>query len=54
MAPAKKSPTWLKDLLEPEYEDMKALARAVLKEAEQLYGAGDDMTVLTVRVEERL
>ncbi len=45
---------WLKDLLEPDYEDMKALARAVLKEAEQLYGAGDDMTVLTVRVEERL
>ena len=45
---------WLKDMLEPEYEDMKALARSVLKEAEQLYGANDDMTVVTVRVEERV
>ena len=32
---------------------MKALARAVLKEAEKLYGADDDMTVVAVRVEER-
>ena len=40
-------------MLDTEYEDMKALARAVLKEAEKLYGAADDMTVITVRVEER-
>ena len=46
--------SWLKAMLETEYEDMKALARAVLKEAEQLYGVTDDMTVVTVRVEERL
>ena len=32
---------------------MKSLARAVLKQAEELYGALDDMTVVTVRVEER-
>ncbi|MBR1456250.1 MAG: SpoIIE family protein phosphatase, partial [Oscillospiraceae bacterium] len=44
---------WLKATLESDYEDMKALARAVLKEAERLYGAGDDMTVVTVRVEAR-
>ena len=45
---------WLKDLLEPESDDMKDLARSVLKKAESLYGAGDDMTVITVRVEERV
>ena len=44
---------WLKGLLMKEGEDMKALARDVLKEAERLYGADDDMTVVTVRVEER-
>ena len=36
------------------FEDMKALARATLKESEKLYGVNDDMTVITVRVEERL
>ena len=44
---------WLKAMLETDYEDMKALARAVLKEAEKRYGVTDDMTVLTIRVEER-
>ena len=45
--------SWLKAMLESDTDDMKALARAVLKQAEKLYGAGDDMTVLTIRVEER-
>ena len=44
---------WLKELLNKELSDMKLLARAVLKEAEKLYGTSDDMTVVTVRVEER-
>ena len=45
---------WLKELLLRGWEDMKELARTVLKESEKLYGAYDDMTVVTVRVEERL
>ena len=44
---------WLKALLLRGFDDMKALARSVLKEAESQYGATDDMTVVTVRVEER-
>lgn len=44
---------WLRDLLEKAGDDMKALARLTVKEAEKLYGASDDMTVVTVRVEER-
>ena len=44
---------WLKNLLLQGFDDMKGLARAVLKQAEELYGALDDMTVVTVRVEER-
>ena len=36
------------------FDDMKALARSTLKEAEKVYGANDDMTVVTVRVEERV
>ena len=44
---------WIKSLLGGEYTDMKSLARGVLREAEKLYGAGDDMTVVTLRVEER-
>ena len=44
---------WLKALLNGEQDDMKALARALLREAQNRYGAGDDMTVVTVRVEER-
>ena len=44
---------WIKALLNRGFEDMKALARTTLKEAEKLYGANDDMTVVTVRVEER-
>lgn len=44
---------WLKSLMLRSGEDMKALASAALKEAERLYGANDDMTVVTVRVEER-
>ncbi len=44
---------WLKEILAQEHTDMKSLARTVLREAEKLYGAGDDMTVLALRVEER-
>ena len=44
---------WLRELLQKELPDMKTLAKSVLREAERLYGSGDDMTVLTVRVEER-
>ena len=44
---------WLKQLLNKGFDDMKALARATLKEAESRYGVNDDMTVVTVRVEER-
>ena len=45
---------WLKALLSKGFEDMKALARSALKEAERLYGTNDDMTVVAVRVEERV
>ena len=45
---------WVKDLLQQEYTDMKGLARTVLREAEQRFGAGDDMTVLALRLEERV
>ena len=31
----------------------RTLARAALKESERLYGANDDMTIITVRVEDR-
>ena len=44
---------WIRELLGMEQTDMKALARSVLREAEERYGASDDMTVLTIRVEER-
>ena len=44
---------WIKSILGEEYQDMKGLARTVLREAEKLYGAGDDMTVVALRVEER-
>ena len=44
---------WIKSLLGQEQSDMKGLARTVLREAEKRYGAGDDMTVLALRVEER-
>ncbi len=47
------SDEWLKNLLLRGFEDMKALARAALKESAELYGANDDMTVVTVRVEAR-
>ena len=50
---AEQEDAWLKALLMDEPRDMKALARTVLRSAEKLYGASDDMTVLTVRVEER-
>lgn len=45
---------WIHALLLNGFEDMKSLARAVLKEAEELYGVNDDMTVISVRVEERM
>ena len=35
-------------------EDMKTLAKSTLREAERLYGGSDDMTVVTIRVEERV
>ena len=44
---------WLRAILSEEQQDMKQLAKTVLRAAEKLYGANDDMTVLTVRVEER-
>ena len=44
---------WIQSLLSQEQTDMKCLARTVLREAEERCGAGDDMTVLAVRVEER-
>ncbi len=45
---------WVHSLLLTSFEDMKSLARSVLREAESLYGANDDMTVISVRVEERM
>ena len=45
--------SWIKSLLSAELPDMKSLARTVLREAEKLYGAGDDMTVIALRLEER-
>ena len=46
---------WLREQLrdEPDDKDMKSLAREVLRKAADEYGAGDDMTVLAVRVEAR-
>lgn len=46
---------WLREQLrdEPDDKDMKTLAREVLRKAADEYGAGDDMTVLAVRVEAR-
>lgn len=51
---ADRDDSWVHALLLAGQEDMKALARAVLREAESLYGANDDMTVISVRVEERM
>ena len=46
---------WLLDMLrETEEPDVKALARAVLRRAADEYGNSDDMTVLAVRVDERI
>ena len=44
---------WIKNILLRDEGDMKLLAKNALREAERLYGSGDDMTVVTVRVEER-
>ena len=44
---------WIKELLLRAGGDMKTLAKSALREAERLYGGSDDMTVVTVRVEER-
>lgn len=46
---------WLREQLrdEPDDKDMRSLAREVLRKAADEYGAGDDMTVLAVRVEAR-
>ncbi len=45
---------WVKTLLLRGSEDMKTLAKSTLREAERLYGGSDDMTVVTIRVEERV
>ncbi len=46
---------WLRELIRgSEEKDVKALAREVLRRASDLYGNGDDMTVLAVRVEARV
>ena len=46
--------TWLRKLL-LDYDggDTRELARSVIRQAGQMYGYSDDMTVLAVRVEER-
>ena len=44
---------WVKNILLRGGGDMKELAKSALREAERLYGSSDDMTVVTVRVEER-
>ena len=44
---------WVKDLLLRAGGDMKTLAKDALREAERQYGGSDDMTVVTLRVEER-
>ena len=45
---------WLQEMLVQETGDMRTLARLVLRAAEERFGASDDMTVVTVRVEERV
>lgn len=50
---ADREDAWVREILSREQPDMKSLARTVLREAEERYGAGDDMTVLALRVEER-
>ena len=45
---------WVKNILLRGNDDMKSLAKSTLREAESLYGSQDDMTVVTVRVEERV
>ena len=47
------SDEWVKEILLRGGEDMKTLAKSTLREAERLYGGSDDMTVVTIRVEER-
>lgn len=44
---------WVKTLIKSSDGDMKGLARQTLRAAEKLYGKTDDMTVLTVKVENR-
>lgn len=44
---------WVKSLIKSSDGDMKALARQTLREAEKINGKTDDMTVLTVKVENR-
>jgi len=45
---------WLREILDSATDDMKLLARDTLRGAERIYGDCDDMTVLAVRVEERV
>ncbi len=50
-----KEDTWLRELLlSSDGQDTKALARETLKEAVKRYGCEDDMTVLAIRMDERV
>ena len=44
---------WVKTLIKSSDGDMKSLARQTIRAAEKLYGKNDDMTVLTVKLENR-
>ena len=44
---------WLRELLKSGQTDMKRLAKSALMEAEEQYGAADDMTVIAIRLENR-
>ena len=45
---------WLRELLKDGRPDMKGLAKTALREAEEQYGAVDDMTVIAVRLDKRV
>ncbi len=52
---AETNDTWLREILTAfEGNDAKLLARQALQTAYSRYGAGDDMTVLAVRIEKRM
>ena len=45
--------SWVRELLQREQNNMKKLATDALHEAQERYGASDDMTVIAVRLEKR-